>query len=410
MPFSWNFFASESQYRILACLRGTNGPINCLSLTRDGSLLASGADDQVLRIWDIREKRRLQTLQDKSERWGQEIFSVLEREGASFSFIKEEGIRLANFRELSMTNAFSVDDPVESVDYDRVKSRLAVSSHHGRIKMYDFDKRGILALIWEKSMPAPAAGAHCAIPRSIHFTVKGEHLLIFGLESGVIRESKISATGINDWTKSLNSSIGNAFLNPEENILVVDNLVDGFDLYRYPHTAPFSTIELSRKTSFIHGAAFIENGTQIACGSDHGTIYLYSLEKVERTQTLKHGSRRTMIQALDAVSTNDRHIIASGSNDSQPDIVIWERVTKPPQRNGPKPPCSAVTMLLIINFLVVIILALVVGLDRSQKDAIIVQVYLRKKTLACHWKDLKLFYVNKESTLMTHIGEITLRA
>ena len=29
------------------------------------------ADDQALRIWDIREKRRLQTLQDKSERWGQ---------------------------------------------------------------------------------------------------------------------------------------------------------------------------------------------------------------------------------------------------------------------------------------------------------------------------------------------------
>ena len=79
----------------------------------------------------------------------------------------------------------------------------------------------------------------------------------------------------------------------------MDNLVDGFDLYRYPHTAPFTTIELSRKMSFIHGAAFIENGRQIACGSDHGAIYLYSVEKVERTQTLKHGSRGTMIQALD---------------------------------------------------------------------------------------------------------------
>ena len=130
------------------------------------------------------------------------------------------------------------------------------------------------------------------------------------------RESKISATGTNDWTKSLNSSMysglfpskviywlyissGNAFLNPAENIQVVDNLVDGFDLYRYPHTAPFHTIELSRKTSYTHGAAFIENGMQIACGSDHGIVYLYSVEKAERTQTLKHGSRRTMIQALD---------------------------------------------------------------------------------------------------------------
>ena len=101
-----------------------------------------------------------------------------------------------------MTSAFALDDPVESVDYDRVKSRLAVSSHHGKIKMYDVDKNGklapymlpvkckcfagVLTLIWEKSMTAPAVGAHCAIPRSIRFTVKGEQLLVFGLESGIM--------------------------------------------------------------------------------------------------------------------------------------------------------------------------------------------------------------------------------
>ena len=45
-----------------------------------------------------------------------------------------------------MINAFSIDDPVESVDYDRVMSRLAVSSHHGKIKMYDFDKSGRQAI------------------------------------------------------------------------------------------------------------------------------------------------------------------------------------------------------------------------------------------------------------------------
>ena len=62
MPFSWDFFTSKQQvitfihvsklciatnslhlqYHIFARLRGTNGPINCLSLTRDGTLLASG--------------------------------------------------------------------------------------------------------------------------------------------------------------------------------------------------------------------------------------------------------------------------------------------------------------------------------------------------------------------------------
>ncbi len=131
------------------------------------------------------------------------------------------------------------------------------------------------------------------------------------------RESKISATGTNDWSKTLNSSMyerlcvcstklladhissGNAILNSGENILIVDNLVNGFDIYKYPHTAPFNAIEVPRKTPFIHGASFIENGSQVACGSDHGIVYLYSVEKGERLQKLKHGSQTTMIQALD---------------------------------------------------------------------------------------------------------------
>ena len=58
---------------------------------------------------------------------------------------------MPNFRELSMTNVFAVDDPVESVDYDRVKSRLAVSSHYGKIKMYNVDKNGKWATYWVSS-------------------------------------------------------------------------------------------------------------------------------------------------------------------------------------------------------------------------------------------------------------------
>ena len=75
--------------------------------------------------------------------------------------------------------------------------------------------------------------------------------------------------------------------------------MDGFDIYRYPHTAPFNAIEVPRKTPFVHGVTFVENGAQIACGSDHGTVYLYSVDKGERLQKLKHGSQRIIVQALD---------------------------------------------------------------------------------------------------------------
>ncbi len=60
-----------------------------------------------------------------------------------------------------MTSAFAMDDPVESVDYDRVKSRLAVSSHYGKIKMFDVDKNGKLApYMHVNSLNAFCRGAH----------------------------------------------------------------------------------------------------------------------------------------------------------------------------------------------------------------------------------------------------------
>ncbi len=45
-------------------------------------------------------------------------------------------------------------------------------------------------------------------------------------------------------------SSGNAILNSGENILIVDNLVNGFDIYKYPHTAPFNAIEVPRENTF----------------------------------------------------------------------------------------------------------------------------------------------------------------
>lgn len=104
--------------------------------------------------------------------------------------------------------------------------------------------------------------------------------------------------------------------------------MDGFDLYKYPHAVPFNTIEVPRKTRFVHGAAFVENGAQIACGSDHGIIYLHSVEQGELLQRLTHGSRRTMIQALDVsnafdlVRFNNVHENESLTRQFQPTTVI----------------------------------------------------------------------------------------
>lgn len=44
--------------------------------------------------------------------------------------------------ELASTRVFEPSDPVEAIAYDSTQSRLAVSSHHGHITLYELGKNG----------------------------------------------------------------------------------------------------------------------------------------------------------------------------------------------------------------------------------------------------------------------------
>lgn len=44
--------------------------------------------------------------------------------------------------ELANTRAFEPSDPVESIAFDSIHSRLAVSSNHGHITLYELGKHG----------------------------------------------------------------------------------------------------------------------------------------------------------------------------------------------------------------------------------------------------------------------------
>jgi hypothetical protein len=48
-----------------------------------------------------------------------------------------------SFKELSNTSVLPFNEPVESMDYDRNKSRLALSSHTGKIKVFKLEENGM---------------------------------------------------------------------------------------------------------------------------------------------------------------------------------------------------------------------------------------------------------------------------
>ena len=79
----------------------------------------------------------------------------------------------------------------------------------------------------------------------------------------------------------------------------------------------------------------------IACGSDHGHIYTFSVGTTKCLQKIRHGSFKSLVQVLSVCisfhlpfiilsyyqgsTTRERYLIASGTNDKMPDINVWEK-------------------------------------------------------------------------------------
>ncbi|KDR76616.1 hypothetical protein GALMADRAFT_139529 [Galerina marginata CBS 339.88] len=316
--------SADEEYRVLMRLTGPAGPVNTLAFGPDAKFLASGGDDEKVRIWDVATKQIHQVIEDDLERWGQitctQWLTGFTDNGNTLCFGTGRGQDF--FKELSSTTVLPFNEPVEAMDYDK-KNKLVLSSHGGKIKLFHVERNGTLIALWSKNWN-DIQQAKGSIPRSVHFCDRGENIVIFGLESGVML-SKAAATGGDNWTKVLKSSIGNATFSTDQQWLLVDNLAKGFDLYNYPHSSPSDSFPVSRTKAFVQQGVFLENETSVACGSDHGYIHIFSLGTSKPLQTLKHGSAKTMVQVLDACSTVNQHLIASGTDEKKPVIYVWEK-------------------------------------------------------------------------------------
>lgn len=81
--------------------------------------------------------------------------------------------------------------------------------------------------------------------------------------------------------------------------VVIDNMMNGFDLYLPNRNSPIRTFEVQTHRKFVKMASFGETGKIVACGSDHGKAYVFGIGDKEPKQILNHGGREQMIQAVD---------------------------------------------------------------------------------------------------------------
>src|ERR1700684_1222721 len=91
---------------------------------------------------------------------------------------------------------------------------------------------------------------------------------------------------------------GYTCFNADRTRLLVDNLAKGFDLYDFPQSSPSDSFSIPRERAFVQQAIFLEDETMIACGSDHGHIYTFSVGTTKCLQKIRHGSFKSLVQVL----------------------------------------------------------------------------------------------------------------
>ncbi|PPQ70087.1 hypothetical protein CVT26_013421 [Gymnopilus dilepis] len=347
---------SEGRYRLATTLQGHDAPINCFAFDNSGSLLASGGDDQVVRLWDVDTFRPLQTISDKNGRWGQITVLQFINPAGGPSIVGLEWLCIGTgrgqiiiyrrtrkspiYHELAAKCAFSSDDSVESISYDPNFCRIAITSHYGKVKVCRLKREGgAIVTLWKNSLSE-------TIPRAIFFIEQGKALLVYAMENGAVHYYD-AETSTERSVKYLRTAIGNVDVCGTTGNVIVDNMLDGFDLYSPNRSSPIYTFKVDSVKYFVKGVVFGEGGQIIVSGSDHGRVYVFGTRQKELLQSLKHGNREYIIQCIAAKTTKTQHLIVSGAANGNCSINIWKKVRRsilPIQiftsRTGPEASCS----------------------------------------------------------------------
>ncbi|KJA24988.1 hypothetical protein HYPSUDRAFT_53484 [Hypholoma sublateritium FD-334 SS-4] len=319
-----SLFRSPTKYYLVKRLKGSKGPVNALAFNRDVTLLASGGDDEIVRIWEIATGNVCQQLLDLTGRWGQitclafvyhdssttallsECQWIFFGSGRGMFTLYHQMKDTKEFVQILNKQIFAAGDSVESFDYSPRTRQLAVTSHYGHLSLYNFFN-GELYLVWSKAFPD-------YIPRAVRFQQGGiNRVVVFGLETGRLTFLD-TETALEINSKVFSSAI-----------YLVDNMADGFDLYPPNRTSAIQKFKVATSRKYVKQAVFAEKGKLAVCGSDHGLAYIFDINLSCIPQRLNHGKGDELIQTVESASANGNHFIATGSSGGNFDICLWER-------------------------------------------------------------------------------------
>ncbi|KAJ7188229.1 WD40-repeat-containing domain protein [Mycena filopes] len=299
----------------------TQDAVNALIFFDKGTMLASGGDDQTVRIWAVGSGRLQQELKDRS--WGQITnLSVVVNGAGEFLFIGTgRGVVSVLFWDRSakcldksscfVNRVFQTEEPVECQAVNSATARFIAASARGEIRMHSIKEHKQLVLMWKCSV------GHI-VPRGLGFLGDNtNHVGIYPLKPGPITDPR--------WHLHIclrEERKGSVALAANGRITAVHNIKkDEFEIYNSGSQLPVCLI-VSANSGKLKGATFADHNNTLVCGGDDGFIHIFDAATGALCQQLTQDDCST-VYALAACTTKDEHLIATGGTEDPAKIYIW---------------------------------------------------------------------------------------
>ncbi|KAG1796580.1 WD40-repeat-containing domain protein [Suillus variegatus] len=315
MPFLTN---DCKEYRLEGRLVGHKNAINCLAVSRNGNMLASGAiqnpaDPVTCVCWITRQEATRETL----------------CYGTGLGFIgiwQQQGEDLEDFNA-KVSRRIGTGKEIMCLTYDHIgdDTRIASGTRDRRVQVWAFDFKGPL-------IPIFAVELSTTIPRTVNFNrTASRNLLVFGMYDGKIHTLR-GSDGTIIATNKAGPMIGHAAVDAPQTLFLIDNVTNGFSLHRLEDRACIRTYNTNPVKTFPKQVVFGEQATLVVGGSDTGTIHVFDKNEGTLKQVLQHADRGRVQTVTTYDSTHHSLIFgATSTNDAEPTISIWyrKRATSP---------------------------------------------------------------------------------
>ncbi|OCH84646.1 WD40 repeat-like protein [Obba rivulosa] len=310
LPMLFSFLPStKGQYRLVCTLHGHAKSVFSLNFSVNGRFLASGGGDG-LRLWDTRTYVSLRTLEYRTS-FGpmSQVLWIPTRSGIP-TICYETGLGyLCTWAQSTDNGAFTevfakrLGGGAEILGLacealTPTNTRIVVSDRSRFVGVYSYGGHAEL-------LPIFTVHVNHAIPISLSFVnTKGRELYKLSGTDGKILK-----------TKSLSDKIGHACIQAKQQLLVVDNNLNG-----ETHQRTFPT---GKPTCFLpRQVEFVDDARAIVGGSDHGAVYVFDRKTGAPLDVLRH-AQQGLIQTIATTKRDRLSLIASATSCGTGVILVW---------------------------------------------------------------------------------------